>query len=178
MIKWPMSWRVPIGHQDKHILLHSADWNIQTGYLNKPNVFESADQELEIPFRTLVPGIRGGVSFKLDLQVDHCAFYKGLKNAFHVIFLARTLCTPQVSSHTFPVMMVSLQEKLPITKLVSLVLLYMQVKEAIQGVLKNFIWQNQRLDASRFNSTMISLCALAAKLLWWKSRLHAKSWNY
>jgi hypothetical protein len=30
---------------------------------------ESADEALEIPYRTLIPGTSGGISFKLDLQV-------------------------------------------------------------------------------------------------------------
>ncbi len=47
----------------------SDEWSTQEGYKRKAVPLEDAEEELEIPFRTLIPGLRGGLSFKLDLQV-------------------------------------------------------------------------------------------------------------
>jgi hypothetical protein len=48
------------------------DWSAQDGYHEKAVLFEDPEQDLKIPFRTLIPGLRGGLSFKLDLQVNFC----------------------------------------------------------------------------------------------------------
>ncbi len=44
-------------------------WSLQHGYKDKAMVLENPEDQIEIPFRTLIPGLRGGLSFKLNLQV-------------------------------------------------------------------------------------------------------------
>ena len=46
------------------------EWTLQDGYKRKAEVFEEPNQKLEVPYRTLIPGIRGGLSFKLVSQVS------------------------------------------------------------------------------------------------------------
>ena len=46
-----------------------GDWTLQDGYKNKPTSPEGSELKLETPIRTLIPGLRGGLSFKLDMEV-------------------------------------------------------------------------------------------------------------
>jgi hypothetical protein len=46
------------------------EWSVQHGYVNKPPVLEDPEQELELPYRTLIPGLRGGLTIKLNLEVS------------------------------------------------------------------------------------------------------------